>query len=114
MLESLIISLFLTLVIEITISLILGIRDIKDIKIIFWANVLTNPIVVFTTNCVMLLNNNLIYNIVVAIMEVAAVIVEYILFKKFLENKKKSPLLLSIINNGISFSLGIVINLFLK
>ena len=99
MIESLIISLILTLLIELTISYILGIRKNEDIQVVIWANILTNPIVVFTANCISLINNNVIYNIVVMILEISAVITEAIIFKKFLDFKEKSPLLISIINN---------------
>ena len=110
MIISLIVSLLLTIIIEISISFIIGIREKEDLKVIFWANVLTNPVVVYIANCVKLLNNNVIYNIVVLIMEVLVIIVEFYIFKKFLNYKKKFPLLIASINNIISFSLGCIIS----
>ena len=50
MIESLAISLILTLIIELTISYIIGIRKKNDIEIIVLVNILTNPIVVFISN----------------------------------------------------------------
>ena len=114
MIFSLIISLVLTLIIELIISLIIGIREKEDIKIIICANVLTNPIVVFIANIVILLDNNIIYDIVVAILEISAFITEAIIFKKLLKFNKISPWLISFINNLISFSLGVIINLFIR
>lgn len=110
MIISLIVSLLLTIIIEISISFIIGIREKEDFKVVFWTNVLTNPVVVYIANCVKLLNNNVIYNIIVFIMEVLVIIVEFSIYKKFLDYKKKSPLLISSINNIISFSLGIIIS----
>lgn len=110
MILSLIVSLCLTLIIELMVSLFFGIKDKEDIKVVIWVNILTNPVVVYIANCVKLLNNNLIYNIIVIIMEVIVIIVEFILYKKYLEYKGKSPLLLSSVNNIISFSLGIIIS----
>ena len=110
MILSLVISLGLTIIIELLISFIIGIRNSEDIKVVLWANVLTNPIVVYTANCIKLLNNNLIYNIIVIIMEIMAVIVEYVVFKKYLKFRKKSPIFISSVNNIISFVLGIIIN----
>lgn len=110
MIISLIISLILTLIIEVSISFIIGVREKEDLKVVLWVNILTNPVVVYIANCVKLLNNNLIYNIIVTIMEIIVIVVEFILYKKYLEYKGKSSLLISSVNNIISFSLGIIIS----
>ena len=110
MIISLIISLILTIIIESSVSFIIGIRDKEDLKVVLWVNILTNPIVVYIANCLKLLNNNVAYNIVVVIMEILVIIVEFIVYKKYLDYKKKSPLLISSLNNIISFSLGIIIS----
>ena len=104
MLKSLTISLFLTIVIELTASLVLGIRNKEDIYVVILVNICTNPIVVFIANCLILIGSNkLIYNIIVIIMEIIVVFVEYIMYKKHLKNYKKSPLLLSLINNSVAY-----------
>lgn len=110
MIISLIVSLLLTIIIEISISFIIGIREKEDLKIVFWTNVLTNPVVVYIANCVKVLNNDVIYNIVVFILEVSVIIIEFCVLKKILNYKKKSPLLISSMNNIVSFSLGIIIS----
>lgn len=112
MITSLIISLLLTLIIELTVSLILGIRKKDDFEIIIAANVCTNPAVVYLANCVRLINNNYIYGISVVILEISAVIIEFIIYKKYLDFKKVLPFKISLINNIISFSLGILISVF--
>lgn len=111
MILSLIISLVLTIIIELSISLILGIRTKDDIKIVLWVNIFTNPVVVYIANCLKLLNNDLIYNIVVLVLEILVVIIEFKLYDSFLNFDKKSPLLISAINNIMSFSLGIIISI---
>ena len=110
MIISMAVSLLLTIVIEISISFIIGIRDNEDLKVVFFFNVLTNPVVVYIANCVKLLNSNVIFNIAVFIMEILVIIVEFIIYKRFLEYQKKSPLFVSSINNIISFSLGVIIS----
>lgn len=109
MITSLINCLLLTIVIEITSSLIFGIRKKEDIEVVIWVNILTNPVVVYLTNCIKLFNNNYIYIISVLILEIIVVIVEFAIYKRFLEFNKKSPLFISFMNNTISFSLGIII-----
>ena len=84
MIISLIISLILTLIIELIISIILGIREKEDIGVVICANICTNPVVVFIANCVTLLNNLVIYNIIVIILEILAIIIEFILYKNYL------------------------------
>lgn len=111
MIASLIISLSLTLVIELTTSLILGIRSKQDIKIVICVNVCTNPVVVYIANCISLLNNDVVYNIVVIIMEITVVFIEAAFYKKYLTYKGKSSLLISSVNNIVSFSLGVIINI---
>ncbi|MBR3614470.1 MAG: hypothetical protein IKL55_04765 [Clostridia bacterium] len=113
MISSLIRSLILTIIIEVPIAIILKIRDKEDIKIIFFANVLTNPIVVFSANLILLLNNNFIYYLAVIILEIMAIVVECVLYKKYLVFKEKSPLFITCISNIISFLLGVVINNFI-
>lgn len=110
MIFSLIISLLLTIIIEISTSFLQGIRKKDDLEIVLWANILTNPVVVYIANCVKLLKNDSIYNMVVITMEIIVVFVEYKLFEKYLEYRKKSPFLISLVNNVTSFGLGIIIN----
>ena len=110
MILNLINSLLLTIIIELTTSFIIGIRNKEDIKVVIWANILTNPVVVFLANSIKLLNNNLIYNSIVLIMEIIVVIVEFAILKKYIEFKGRTSMFISTINNITSFSLGIIIS----
>lgn len=111
MIKSLIISLILAIFIELLISILIGIRKRNDIITIIAVNTLTNPIVVFTAN---VLNNYefvLLYWIIVILMEVIVILIEGKLYEKTLNFKQISGLLLSFINNIISFSIGLVISM---
>lgn len=110
MILSLLISLFLTIIIELTVSFIIGIRNKDDMKVVILVNICTNPIVVYIANCLMLFTNDFIYNIGVAILEMLVVMVEFVLYKKYLKFDKVSPFAISLINNVISFSIGVIIN----
>ena len=110
MIESLIVSLVLTIIIELSICLILGIRKKSDIYVVLLVNICTNPIVVYIANCLKLLNNDLLYNIIIVILEIMVVIVEFELYKRYLRIYKKSPFILSLVNNTLSFGIGIIIN----
>ena len=111
MIESLVISLILTLIIELGVVIVLGIRNKKDLLLVILVNTLTNPIVVYFTNISLILNSQLILIAVIAILEISAFLVEGFLLKKYLNNKKIQPYLLSFLMNLISFSGGIIINL---
>ena len=113
MILSLLISLFLTIIIELTVSFIIGIRDKDDIKVVILVNICTNPIVVYIANCLMLFTNHFIYNIGVAILEILVVIVEFRLYKQYLKFDKLSPFVISLMNNVVSFLIGIIINYYI-
>ena len=55
------ISLILTIVIEVTLSLIIGLRGTDNIEKVILVNILTNPLVVTTTNIVYLLSQSYIF-----------------------------------------------------
>ena len=114
MFESLVISLFLTLIIEISLAAIAKIKDEKNLTTELWVNVLTNPVVVFTANMIsMIFDNYFITRAVIYFLEIMVVIVEGYLFKKYLKDAKMNPYLFALYLNGISFLTGEVINLIL-
>ena len=108
---SLIISLLLTLIIETFTSVFLGIREKRDIGIVIIANIITNPIVVYISNCLNIFTSKSVFYVGVLILEVLAIIVEFWIFKKYLKYNKKSPFIISLINNFVSYNLGNIINL---
>lgn len=115
MIESLIISVVLTVAIEVTLSLLHGLRSEKNIETIIWINCISNPVVVGITNLIYMLSQNLIArNIVLVILEIVVIWVEGFLFKKFLNNLKIKPYIYSIYLNVLSFSIGLIISLIIK
>ncbi len=110
MIQCLIISLFLTLLIECSIAFLLGIRTKEDIKVVMLANICTNPVVVYISNLIMLIENDIIYLSIVLFLEIAAWIAEFYIYKKFLKFKRISPLIISLICNSLSFGIGIIIS----
>ena len=105
--------LVLTIIIELVLALILGVREKKDIINIILVNVITNPIVVLTPIIIYLKFNSSMGRISLYILEVLTVLVEGLIYKKVLEYKKINWILLSLILNATSFIIGEVINNFI-
>ena len=114
MIESFAISLILTLIIELTISYIIGIRKKNDIEIIVLVNILTNPIVVFISNISNQMLDISIYYIIVIFLEICAFFIEAQIFKKLLNFQKISAIKISLINNIASYSIGVLIGIIRK
>lgn len=108
MIESLITSLILTIILETIFSYMLRIRNIKGLKTIMFVNVYTNPVVVFLSNMVYLVNNILVYYFSIFILETGTIIIEALLFKRYLK-ANISPIRLSIYNNFFSFGIGLIL-----
>ena len=102
-------SLLITIVIEEIIAFILKYRK-KDLINVLLVNVLTNPLL----NSIIVAINfyyGLHYrNIALGILEVMVVIIEGMIYNKYLERRKINGYLLSLILNLGSFLLGEVIN----
>lgn len=107
MISSLIISLTLTLILELLLSYVLGVRNVNDLKIIVFANIFTNPIVVFLGNIILIMNNMLVFYITLFILEMGAIIIEALLYSRYL--KKINSIRLSIYNNLFSFLVGLIL-----
>lgn len=113
MIKSLITSLILTIILETMSSYILGIRSIKELRNIMFVNMYTNPIVVFLSNIIHLINNTLVYCFSILILEIATIIIEALLFKKYLKTDISS-IRLSICNNFFSFGIGLFLLIIYK
>lgn len=100
------ICLGLTIVVEVLFAFILKVRDKKDFVNIILANIITNPIVVIIPIYINFKFGSTYYYISLIILEIMAVIVEGILYKKFLNYKRINPFVLSIILNILSYVSG--------
>lgn len=104
--------LLLTIIIELVVGFILGIRDKKDIINIMLVNVITNPIVVITPIIVYLRFGYKFEIITLIILEILTVIVEGLIYRKTLRYNKMNLILFSLILNACSYFIGEIINLF--
>lgn len=103
-------SLICTIIIELLIGLLLGIRNKKDILLIILVNIFTNLLVTsisFTINYYFGINFK---NIVLLLLEVFAFISEAIIYKNYFNFNKINPYVVSLILNVSSFTLGLLIN----
>ena len=98
-----------TIIIELLLALILGVRDKKDILNIILVNTMTNPLLV---SLITYITYNRIFNrtISIVIMEILVVIIEGLTYKKILKFNKKNPYIISLILNASSFLIGEIIN----
>ena len=95
--------LVLTILIETVLANLLKVRDKKDLLNIILANCLTNPLVVVSSLYFNLFYGILGRNISLILLESSVVLVEGIIYEKFLRYRKVNPLLLAVILNGTSF-----------
>lgn len=105
--------LIITIVLEVSISFILGVRDKKDILNILLVNLLTNPLVTSIPILVLVTIGWKERIIMLIILELLTLFIEGFIYYKTLIFKKINPYLLSLILNGSSYIIGEIINNFL-
>ena len=98
-----------TIVIELIMSLLLGIRNKKDILNVILVNIMTNPLIV---SIIMYITYNRIFNttISIIILEILVVLIEGFTYKKVLTFDKINPYVLSLILNISSYFIGGLLN----
>lgn len=98
-----------TIVIELIMSLLLGIRSKKDILNVILVNIMTNPLIV---SIIMYITYNRIFNttISIIILEILVVLIEGFTYKKVLTFDKINPYVLSLILNISSYFIGGLLN----
>lgn len=104
-----IISFFITIIIELGIAFFLKYRK-RDLLNIFLVNLLTNPLlnsVVVTINFYYGLRCR---NIALLFLEIIVFLIEGVIYQKYLNNRKLNGYLLSLLLNISSFGLGLIIN----
>lgn len=111
MMASLLVSLVLTLAIELSVLWVVGLRAKQDFLVAVYANMLTNPVVVFLANLLFLFYPSHAWE-AIAVLEVAAVLTEGFIFSRYLAFHNVNPWALSLVANVISFETGIVISYF--
>lgn len=98
-----------TIVIELIMSLLLGIRSKKDILNVILVNIMTNPLVV---SILMYITYNRLFNttISIIILEILVILTEGFTYKKVLTFDKINPYVLSLILNISSYFIGGLLN----
>ena len=95
--------LLLTIIFELTVSIIIGVRNKKDILNIILVNILTNPLVVTIPVYFNVKYGLLERNISLYILEIITVITEGYIYKKVLNYKKINPFVISLVLNLSSY-----------
>ena len=98
--------LLITIIIEVIFALLFKVRDKKDILNVILANIITNPVVVILPHYISFNYGFKLYDIVLLILEILAVIVEGFIYHKYLKYKKINPYLLSLLLNVLSYFIG--------
>ena len=100
-----------TILIEMVVAIIIGIRNKKDILNIILVNIVTNPLV-SSISVYFYYKYGIIYrNISLILLEIFTVVFEGFIFSKNIDNKKINGFVLSIILNTCSYFIGEVINI---
>lgn len=107
-------ALLLTVLLEGLFGLIWGVRGGRNFIIMLLANIMTNPAVnVIHSFCAYELRlDGVAMVLITAVLEIAAVIAEWLVYKS--RTDIKNPFLFSLCANGFSFLCGIIINIFLR
>jgi hypothetical protein len=109
---SLAVSLALTLFFEVLFFIIIGKRNKKDLLLVILVNALTNPIVVLLYN-LMLIYTQWNKALIMAPLEISAVLTEGYLYKKYGNNFNR-PFAFSLAANSVSFFAGMLIGLLFR
>ena len=102
--------LVLTIIIELIIAIIIGIRGKKNIINVVLVNIITNPLVVTLPFFLLIVFNYQVYKYSIYFLEAITLITEGFIYYKVLDYKRINPFIISLILNGASYLLGFVIN----
>ena len=98
--------LILTIIIELVIAIILGVKYKKDMILVIIVNIITNPFVVSIPIFLYKLFGFKIEIISLIILEILTVLVEGIIYLKKLKYKSINPFILSLLLNLSSYMIG--------
>lgn len=104
---TLLISLGLTLILELAFSLLLRVRNSHDLLLIALVNVITNPAVVLL-NKLLSVGTEIPSFLIISLLEIAAVLIEWLYYKRF-SQAIKNPFLFSLGANAFSYFIGLII-----
>ena len=108
--KSISVSLCGTLLAELPLAFLLGVRGWRNVKTVLIVNCLTNPIVVSIVFILLCLPVSFFaVNIVVVILEILVVVTEGAVYRRKTERVGTHPYLLSLILNAVSFGIGFLL-----
>ncbi len=96
----------LTILLELGLAFLLGVRSKGDFLLLFLAQVLTNPAVVLLSSLAEGFLTRPLYLLTVALAELGAVAAEALVYRNGLDYQRLSPLMLSFLLNLFSFGAG--------
>ena len=99
-----------TILIEIVVGLIIGIRNKRDFLYILLVNVFTNPLVTSIPTLIYISWGSTPYIISLILLELFAFVSEGFIYNKVLNYKKINPFIISLILNLSSYLIGLLIN----
>ena len=99
-----------TILIEVVVGLIIGVRNKRDILNIILVNVFTNPLVTSIPVLIYINFRTTPYIISVILLEIFAFVSEGFIYKKTLTYKRINPFIISLILNLSSYLIGLLIN----
>ena len=110
------IGLGLTLLTELSLALLLKIRGKKDLAVIALVNLLTNPVVNYCYYwAIYLFGRHSGYTVLIlALLELAAVLTEFLLYRPLLSFQRFGKLRLSLLLNGASFAAGLIVSMIMQ
>ena len=109
MIQGLVTGLLLTELLELSFAFLLRLRDTKSLGLIFFTNLLTNPLAVLSFDLSIYLLGFPIIPVIAAI-ETAVVVSEWQIYKHG-RLPVPSPLLFSLASNGVSYVIGTLIQI---
>ena len=102
--------LLFTIIIEVVIGFIIGIRNKKDILNVILVNIFTNPLVTSIPVFIYIKFGYKMEVVTLVTLEIFAFVSEGFLYGRILNNKKINPYLISLILNLSSYFIGCLIN----
>ncbi len=111
MLISLVTSLLLTVVIELGVLALLRVRGKQNFLVALYANMLTNPPVVFVADVLFLFYPSVAWPLIF-LLEMGVVLVEGWIYRRYLSYNVLNPWVLALLANLISFQTGITLSYF--
>ncbi|MBO4399721.1 MAG: hypothetical protein J5795_06275 [Lachnospiraceae bacterium] len=102
-------NLVATLIIEVPLAILLGVRNRKDIGLVFWLNCLTNPVLVTILYLLTLTSlGDPVVNGILFLSEIVVVVTEGMVYRRYLQRKPMNPFLLSFLLNAVSCGAGLL------